>query len=167
MHSSPSLPYHSYLINGGMFRMYQIPAPLIVKKINAGIKLTFNGNLKKNQMADERRGRPAFSSKEYTRNSTKGSTSDSFQSTRQPYPAGKAMIWIALLLIPIFLGLISIWLIWELFSNFLNWWSGSWCYSQGIGLSIEAQSNRMALTRLGVFPCRTILVNACRHAQSH
>ena len=73
-------------------------------------------------MADERRGRPAFSSKEYTRNSTKESTSDSFKSTRQPYPSGNAIIWIALYLTPIFVGLISIWLIWEL----ISWWGNLW-----------------------------------------
>ena len=41
------VPYHSYLINGGMFRMYQIPALWIVNKIDVGIKLTLNDYLKK------------------------------------------------------------------------------------------------------------------------
>jgi len=59
-------------------------------------------------MADERRGRPAFSSKEYTRNSTKESTSDSFKATRQPYPAGKAIIWISLYFAPIVVGLVGL-----------------------------------------------------------
>ena len=70
-------------------------------------------------MADERRGRPAFSSKEYTRSSTKGSTSDSVKATRQPYPAKKAIIWIALYFAPIvvgLVGLIAILLIWILIS---------------------------------------------------
>ena len=78
-------------------------------------------------MANKRRGRPAFSSKEYTRNSTKGSTSDSFQSTGQPYPAGEAIVWTGLYLgifFTIFIGLISIWLIWEL----LSWWGDVWGY---------------------------------------
>ena len=76
-------------------------------------------------MADERRGRPAFSSKEYTRNSTKESTSDSFQSTRQPYPAGKAIIWIIVYLVGISMVLLPIWLFVRLFvsllGDLLNW----------------------------------------------
>ena len=42
-----TLPYHSYLINGGMFRMYQIPALWIINKIDVGVKLTLNDYLKK------------------------------------------------------------------------------------------------------------------------
>ena len=76
-------------------------------------------------MADQRRGRPAFSSKEYTRNSTKGSTSDSFQSTRQPYPAGKAIIWIivySIVLLPIWLFLVGIVRLFvSLLGDLLNW----------------------------------------------
>jgi len=61
-------------------------------------------------MADERRGRPAFSSKEYS--------SDPASLTGQLYPAENAIIWIGLYLSPILIGLISIWLIWELLEHF-------------------------------------------------
>ena len=71
-------------------------------------------------MADERRGRPAFSSKEYTRNSTKESTSDSFQSIRQPYPAGKAIIWIIVYLVGISIVLYPIWIFVSLLVDLLN-----------------------------------------------